>query len=127
MCALSGPVQEEVVAGRTGGSGGGRMRMSGSGRAGRIRARITERFAPERLELLDESARHAGHAGVREAGAAAGGETHYALLVVSDAFAGLSRVQRSRLVHDALGEEFRGGLHALSLTLRTAPEQEAYG
>ncbi len=101
--------------------------MSGSGRAGRIRARITERFAPERLELLDESARHAGHAGVREAGAAGGGETHYALLVVSDAFAGLGRVQRSRLVHDALGDEFQAGLHALSLTLRTPPEQEASG
>ena len=98
------------------------------GRAGRIRARITERFAPERLELLDESARHAGHAGVREAGAAAaGGETHYVLLVVSEAFAGLGRVQRSRLVHDALGEEFRGGLHAVSLTLRTPSEQEAAG
>jgi BolA protein len=92
-------------------------------RAGRIRARITERFTPLRLELDNESARHAGHAGVREAGtAAAGGETHYALLVVSDAFAGLGRVQRSRLVHEALEEEFRGGLHALSLTLRTPAE-----
>ncbi len=101
--------------------------MLGSGRAGRIRARITEHFAPVRLELLDESARHAGHAGVREAGATGGGETHYALLVVSDTFAGLGRVQRSRLVHDALGDEFQGGLHALSLTLRTPPEQEASG
>ncbi len=102
--------------------------MSESGRAGRIRARITERFGPARLELLDESARHAGHAGVREAGAAAaGGETHYVLLVVSDAFAGISRVQRSRLVHDALADEFRSGLHALSLTLRTLPEHEASG
>ncbi len=101
--------------------------MSGNERAGRIRARIIERFAPARLELLDESARHAGHAGVRDAAAAGGGETHYALLVVSDAFAGLGRVGRSRLVHDALGEEFRGGLHALSLTLRTPSEQDASG
>ncbi len=97
-------------------------------RADRIRARIVERLAPERLELLDESARHAGHAGVRAAGAsAAGGETHYALLVVSAAFTGLGRVQRSRLVHDALEEEFRAGLHAVSLTLRTPLEQEAVG
>ena len=66
--------------------------------------------------------------GVRAAGAsAAGGETHFALLVVSAAFAGLGRVQRSRLVHDALDEEFRAGLHALSLTLRTPSEQEVVG
>ena len=100
--------------------------MIEDGRAARMRARITERFAPQRLELDDESARHAGHAGVREAGGA-GGETHYALLVVSEAFAGLSRVQRSRLVHEALDTEFRGGLHAMSLTLRTPSEQEAAG
>ena len=49
------------------------------------------------------------------------------LLVVSAAFAGLGRVQRSRLVHDALGEEFGSGLHAVSLTLRTPAEQEAVG
>ena len=96
-------------------------------RADRIRARIVERFAPERVELVDESARHAGHAGVRAAGAAGGGETHYALLVVSTAFAGLGRVQRSRLVHDALDGEFRAGMHALSLTLRTPAEQAAAG
>ncbi len=102
--------------------------MTDDGRAARIRARITERFAPLRLEIDNQSARHAGHAGVRDAGdAAADGQTHYALLVVSDAFAGLGRVQRSRLVHDALGEEFRGGLHALSLTLRTPSEQDASG
>ncbi len=100
--------------------------MIDDGRAARMRARITERFAPRRLELDNESARHAGHAGVRDAGDA-GGETHYALLVVSDAFAGLGRVQRSRLVHEALENEFAGGLHALSLTLRTPSEQEAAG
>ncbi len=99
--------------------------MTDGGRAARMRARIGERFAPLRLELDDESARHAGHAGVRDADG--GGETHYALLVVSDAFAGLGRVQRSRLVHEALENEFAGGLHALSLTLRTPSEQEAVG
>ncbi len=101
------------------------MPPTGTGRAARIRARIDDRFAPLHAALDDESARHAGHAGVREAGAsAAAGETHYALLVVSAAFSGLSRVQRSRLVHDALEAEFRSGLHALSLTLRTPEEQD---
>ena len=99
--------------------------MTDDGRAARVRARIGERFAPQRLELDNESARHAGHSGVRDAGG--GGETHYALLVVSDAFAGLGRVQRSRLVHEALEDEFAGGLHALSLTLRTPSEQAAAG
>lgn len=82
---------------------------------------MERQFSPERLEIEDESARHAGHAGVREAGTT-GGETHYAMLVVSRAFGGLSRVQRSRLVHEALATEFGSGLHALSLTLRSADE-----
>lgn len=105
---------------------GGGQRSDGrplASRAARIHARIEQRFAPSRLELADESARHAGHAGVRDSGAV-GGETHYALLVVSEAFSGLGRVQRSRLVHEALGDEFATGLHALSLTLRT-PEEAA--
>ena len=96
-----------------------------AGRMDRLRATMERGFTPERLEIEDESARHAGHAGVREAGAAAaGGETHYAMLVVSPLFGGLSRVQRSRLVHEALAAEFGAGLHALSLTLRT-PEEAA--
>jgi BolA protein len=93
-----------------------------AGRMDRLRTAVEQGFAPARLEIEDESARHAGHAGVR--GTAAGGETHYAMLVVSAAFGGLSRVQRSRLVHEALAAEFGGGLHALSLTLRT-PEEAA--
>ncbi len=95
-----------------------------AGRLERLRAAMQQRFAPQRLEIEDESARHAGHAGVREAatGEGAGGETHYAMLVVADAFAGASRVQRSRLVHEALDAEFKGGLHALSLTLRSPDE-----
>ena len=91
-------------------------------RMDRLRVAIEQGFAPERLEIEDESARHAGHAGTR---GVAGGETHYAVLVVSDAFAGLSRVERSRRVHDALAAEFAGGLHALSLTLRTPGEMTA--
>lgn len=92
-----------------------------AGRIDRLREAIERDFAPEQVEIVDESARHAGHAGVR---GAEGGETHYAMLVVSRAFGGLTRVQRSRRVHDALAAEFAGGLHALSLSLRT-PEEAA--
>jgi len=94
-----------------------------AGRMDRLKAVVEQRFAPAHVEIDDESARHAGHAGVREGGAAAAaGETHYAMLLVSSAFDGLSRVQRSRLVHEALAAEFASGLHALSLTLRTPQE-----
>ena len=95
-----------------------------AGRADRLRAAMQRRFAPELLEIEDESARHAGHAGVR--GAGSGGETHYAMRVVSSAFTGLGRVQRSRLVHEALAAEFADGLHALSLSLH-APQEAVRG
>lgn len=88
-------------------------------RADRIRDTLETRFAPTRLEVVDDSHRHAGHAGARP-----GGETHYGVLLVSPAFAGMTRVARSRAVHEALAAEFAGGLHALALTLR-APEEVA--
>ncbi len=91
-----------------------------AGRLDRLHAAMRH-LAPEQLEIEDESARHAGHAGVR----GAGGETHYAITLVSAAFVGLSRVQRARLVHEALAAELAGGLHALSLTLRTPDETRA--
>lgn len=97
--------------------------MSGS-RTDRLRAALTKAFAPTVLEIRDDSAMHAGHAGAR-----AGGETHYAVLMVSAAFQGLSRVARSRAVHAALAAEFgevdQGGMHALALTLRTPQEHGA--
>ena len=99
------------------------MSLTGTTREQRLRAAIEQRFQPQTLVIEDESARHAGHAGVRET--AAGGETHYAMLLVSEAFVGVGRVQRSRLVHEALDAEFRTGLHALSLTLRTPQEADA--
>ena len=58
-------------------------------------------FAPARVEVRDDSHRHAGHAG-----AAPGGETHYSVLAVSPAFAGMNRVARSRAVHAVLAAEF---------------------
>jgi stress-induced morphogen len=89
-------------------------------RADRITLTLTARFAPEALRVVDESARHLGHAGWRPEG-----ETHYDVLMVAAAFRGQSRVARSRAVHEALAEEFATGLHALALTLRTPEEQAA--
>jgi stress-induced morphogen len=91
-------------------------------RADRIEAVLRQGFAPIFLHIADDSARHAGHAG-----AAPGGQTHYSLVLVAEAFRGQSRVERSRAVHAALAEEFAGGLHALALTLRTPEEHERAG
>jgi len=87
-------------------------------RAARLEAVLTRTFAPVLLRVVDDSARHAGHAGAQP-----GGETHYSVLLVAAAFRGMSRVARSRAVHAALAGEFRGGMHALALTLRTPEEQ----
>ena len=86
-------------------------------RASRIENLVKERFAPLAFKLIDESNRHAGHAGARP-----GGETHYRLRLVSAAFTGLNRVARQRLVHEVLREEFNAGLHALSLELKAPGE-----
>jgi stress-induced morphogen len=86
-------------------------------RQDRLRAELITAFAPTLLEVVDDSARHAGHAG-----AAAGGQTHYTIKMVSAAFAGQSRVARSRAVHQVLAGEFASGLHALSLSL-SAPDE----
>lgn len=91
--------------------------MAVNARADRMREALERALAPMRLEIVDDSARHAGHSG-----AAAGGETHYNVVVVSERFAGLGRVARHRLVNAPLAEEFAGGLHALSLVLRTPAE-----
>jgi BolA protein len=88
-------------------------------RADRIRTALEAAFAPARVSVTDDSQRHAGHAGARP-----GGETHYTVAVVSAAFAGQSRVARSRAVHAVLDAEFGTGLHALSLQLAT-PEEAA--
>ena len=86
-------------------------------RSERIEQTLRDSFAPTDLVVNDDSAMHAGHSG-----AAAGGETHYQVTMVSPAFTGQSRVARSRAVHDALAAEFKTGLHALSLRLRAPGE-----
>ncbi len=86
-------------------------------RAERIRSILSAALAPTRIEVLDDSGRHAGHAGATSAG-----ETHYAVLVVSTAFAGQKPIARHRRINDLLEREFTSGLHALSLTLLTPDE-----
>jgi BolA protein len=75
-----------------------------------IRLKLNGAFSPIRLEVLDDSDRHAGHAGARE-----GGESHFTVLLEAAAFAGLGRVARQRLVYQVLADELAGPVHALSL------------
>jgi BolA family transcriptional regulator, general stress-responsive regulator len=84
-----------------------------------IRTKLTERFAPNRLEIEDESYRHIGHEGART-----GGETHFAVTIVSGTFSGESRVARQRLVYQTLAEELATKVHALSLTTLTPDEDK---
>lgn len=85
-----------------------------------IRGKLTQAFAPERLEVMDDSGRHAGHAGASESG-----ESHFNVVIVSSAFQGVSRIDRQRRVNAALKDEFAAGLHALSIRALTPDEQQA--
>jgi BolA protein len=82
-----------------------------------IRAKLSAAFAPSRLEIEDDSARHRGHAGSRP-----GGESHFNLEIESAHFEGLTRVQRQRAVLAALAEELAGPVHALSIKARAPGE-----
>ena len=75
-----------------------------------IRDKLTVAFQPERLEVVDDSARHKGHHGAPD-----GGESHFNVVIVADAFKGRSRIQRQRDVYAALSEELAGPVHALSV------------
>ena len=75
-----------------------------------MRTKLQAAFAPERLEVIDDSSKHAGHAGAR-----AGGESHFTVKITSARFAGLGRLQRQREVHAALKAELAGAVHALSV------------
>jgi BolA protein len=81
-----------------------------------IRRRL-DALAPARLDLLDESAQHAGHAG-----AAPGGNTHWKLTIVSAAFEGKATVARHRMVYQALGDLMRHPIHALSIDAKSPGE-----
>jgi BolA protein len=79
-------------------------------RTERLRAALAGAFSPTELDIVDESHLHHGHAG-----AAPGGETHYAVKIRSAAFAGLSRLAKHRAINEALKAEFATGLHALHI------------
>lgn len=84
---------------------GGRLKV-----ADLIRQRLEAAFLPSVLVIDDQSERHRGHAGWRE-----GGETHFSVEIAAAAFAGMSRIDRHRAVHDALSPEPLDRIHALSL------------
>lgn len=85
-------------------------------RVERIRAALESAFAPQSLEVIDDSARHAGHAGARD------GRGHFDVQIVSDAFAGLAPLARHRKVYAALGEMMTTDIHALSIRAKTPEE-----
>ncbi len=93
--------------------------------AAKIRVKLTEALAPERLEIVDDSARHAGHHHEGGVDGRAGGESHLNLLVVAAAFEGEGRVARQRRIKTLLAEELAGPVHALSIRALTPAEATA--
>ncbi|MGB5440440.1 MAG: BolA family protein [Gammaproteobacteria bacterium] len=81
-----------------------------------IRECLERELAPESLEIIDESASHAGHAG------AASGGGHFILHIVADAFRDKTLIQRHRLIYDALGDIMHREIHALSIQAKTPDE-----
>ena len=84
-----------------------------------ITAKLTAAFAPQSLRVEDESHHHVGHAGHRP-----GGETHFRLYIVSEAFRGKSRIERHRMINAALANELAGSVHALAIHAQ-APGESA--
>lgn len=78
---------------------------------------LTNHFAPSSLAVIDDSRKHAGHAGAR-----AEGESHFTVKIVSEKFVGANRVARHRMVYDVLKPLFDEGLHALAIEAKTAEE-----
>ena len=84
-----------------------------------IREKLAQAFAPAELQVVNDSHRHAGHHS-----SPGTGESHFSVTVVSEAFAGRSRLERHRMVNAALAEELAGRVHALSVSALT-PEERA--
>ncbi|KAJ3158264.1 hypothetical protein HDU86_002973 [Geranomyces michiganensis] len=87
--------------------------------ATRIEEKLRAALAPTVLEVINDSAKHAGHAAMR---GVTGGETHFRVTAVSEAFAGMRSIQRHQKVFSILDEEMKGGLHSLSLSTKTPEE-----
>jgi BolA protein len=75
-----------------------------------ITKKLTEAFTPQSLKVEDESHQHAGHAGHRE-----GGQTHYRVYIVAEAFKGKTRIERHRMINATLSDELAAGVHALAI------------
>jgi BolA protein len=86
-------------------------------RAERLQKILHEYFKPTEVAVVDESLKHSGHAGAQPQG-----ETHYIITVASANFRGKTRIERHRMVNDAVKSEFAAGLHALQLILKTPEE-----
>ena len=84
-----------------------------------ITDKLTEAFAPARLDVADESHLHEGHAGHRP-----GGESHFRVHIVANAFKGKSRIERHRMINEALMLELKGSVHALAIQA-LAPGEDA--
>ena len=75
-----------------------------------ITEKLTAAFAPQSLRVVDELHQHEGHAGHRP-----GGQTHYRVYIVAEAFRGKSRIDRHRMINQTLAQELAGGVHALAI------------
>jgi BolA protein len=89
--------------------------MSASGLTGEIRAALERELGPLALQIEDDSARHAGHAGAREGG-------HFRVQLVSERFRGCTQLERHRLVYAAVAPLMGRGIHALNIVARTPEE-----
>ncbi|MBF9031995.1 BolA/IbaG family iron-sulfur metabolism protein [Rhodobacterales bacterium HKCCE3408] len=84
-------------------------------RSDRIRQRLEDAFTPQVLDVVDESERHRGHAGYQE-----GGESHFRVTIRAEAFTPMSRIERHRAIHAALGPDLVSEIHALALNVEAA-------
>lgn len=92
------------------------MSEAAAGRVERIRAALQAAFQPQALEVVDDSHKHAGHAGARD------GRGHFAVKIVSPAFAGMAPLARHRAVYAAMGEMMQTDIHALQIVAKTPEE-----
>jgi BolA protein len=90
--------------------------MNNSARIAMIKQRLTEAFQPESLDIIDESHKHAGHAGARS------GMGHFDVIIVSDLFRDKKLLERHRMVYEALGTAMQTDIHALSIKAYTPDE-----
>lgn len=88
--------------------------------AAAIEQKLRTGLAPDHIDIVDDSERHRGHSGWRE-----GGETHFRITIIANAFQGQSRIERHRAINRILAEELDGPVHALSLRALTPEERDA--